>query len=504
MSIVRLSVIDDTVYAPTAGALKPKPADDPATKPQYEDRLDQFPFAERTLATETSEFRAYLARAVAKLDPRTADQPVVILVHGFWYDPTDPIDEDSQDGNNPHARNFHFAPPPDPGSLRDFTQTDHWRHTSSWPLGLGFKKEDDGGAGGLAVAFGWDSTPTALRSRGRGREAWVAALNTVLEKLSAGGAAGDDIQANLRRAGVEMAKLVGPKSLLSPLSPVNLQVARLTAALTKAATLKKDSSDDLKEEIGKSMTTLGKASVPLVEVFLKHAPELYAQAYNRAVPAGWVLANTIRVLAQTTTRPIHLFCHSLGSRVVCQALDQMAGKRLPELRRVGKIIVVGGAEYNEEAREMLCRVESATGAAPSVYNFMGRRDRVLSQIAGEYHPTSPKPKRPIGCFGLQGVLDQHPHWIDLQLDSVGNDHALNRWYSARKGAEKKLSGAPLGEKAEAALASAHVYGVLNHWYYFTNAANMELYRDILRDTTGAWAIDRLREEGIPENQTGFK
>ena len=47
-------------------------------------------------------------------------QPVVVMVHGFWYDPASKVVREQRSGN-PHDLNFHFSPA---------AQT-HWRHTAS-------------------------------------------------------------------------------------------------------------------------------------------------------------------------------------------------------------------------------------------------------------------------------------------------------------------------------------------------------------------------------------
>ncbi len=63
------------------------------------------------------------------------DAPIVVLIHGFRFDPATPEAD-------PHRLLFAFRPNSADG-----------RRIRSWPQGLGFSRE--GGRGGLAVGFGW-------------------------------------------------------------------------------------------------------------------------------------------------------------------------------------------------------------------------------------------------------------------------------------------------------------------------------------------------------------
>ena len=81
----------------------------------------------------------------------TPGAPIVVMVHGYKYDPARP-DAD------PHRSLFAFVPSRDCRRIR------------SWPAGLGFA--DDGGELGLAIGFGWPAMerhlPNLLRRRRTG------------------------------------------------------------------------------------------------------------------------------------------------------------------------------------------------------------------------------------------------------------------------------------------------------------------------------------------------
>jgi len=85
---------------------------------------------------------ASIREAAPALAPR---MPVVILIHGYRYDPhAAPL-------ANPHETLFAFDP------IRP--RTDRWQKTESWPRGLGFTPEDRTGREGLCIAFGWAARP---------------------------------------------------------------------------------------------------------------------------------------------------------------------------------------------------------------------------------------------------------------------------------------------------------------------------------------------------------
>jgi hypothetical protein len=80
----------------------------------------------------------------AVLAPVPAGRPVVIMVHGFDFNPLDDPEADPAASENPHARLFHFGP------------DDRAARAISWPIRFGFNALDAPDEG-LALAFGWDS-----------------------------------------------------------------------------------------------------------------------------------------------------------------------------------------------------------------------------------------------------------------------------------------------------------------------------------------------------------
>ncbi|OWK39864.1 alpha/beta hydrolase [Fimbriiglobus ruber] len=318
-ALVRLSVMDDEVFAPTEiGNLV----------------LDEYAPAERfgrlgrvvspALIPAGAYFDAHFHASIKERATRLGDAPIVVMVHGFLADPREAVRPDaSQRTNNPHDYCYHFSAGPGP----------YWLHTASWPRGLGFI-EGDGGAAGLGIAFGWNSTPDLLT------QGFHATLAVARKKLSRA----DQIALPLDL--LELAAATPEIVAAAKAIPVPTSVDRVRQGIERL--------DDLLTAVEEPLIRLG-----------DRLPDLYREPYRRADLAAWVLIKVIRTVSATLPgRPVDVFCHSLGSRVVVQALHQMAieaqkpggGALRALMDRVGRVIIVGGAEYTAPARRMLAEI----------------------------------------------------------------------------------------------------------------------------------------------------
>ncbi len=384
MSLIRLSVLKDKAYAPEAyGGIALHDYSRAQRRPLGLGGMETLTPPE--LAAPNSDFRHYIDRAVKQaIDVPDFRGPIVVMIHGFLFDPRTAVSEDPKDTDNPHGRVYHFTKKPEPQEQR--------HHTASWPLGLGFDTQLDGGRQGLAVAFGWQSQPGFASS------------------------------------------------------------------------------------------------------LLDYSQNFYARAYDNAGRTAWVLVNLITALAESIPdRPIDLFCHSLGSRVVLRALaliakhadeggpgvilDTEVSKRL--LQRVGRVIILGGAEYVVEAQLMCRRLSSRDLASmPHFYNIVSRENDVLDKLAENFGPRTFGNSQVIGHNGLNTEYKES-YWIDLQIDSG----ALREWMRDPP-RNIDISGDNPGN-------------VWDHWYYYTYRGNMELYKNILRERD-SWSIVNLRDAGVPD------
>jgi pimeloyl-ACP methyl ester carboxylesterase len=86
-----------------------------------------------------------VASAKAAASALRKTQPLVVMVHGYKFDPFDTA------AANPHDYLYHFDP--------NRAEADRWQRPSSWPVGLGFRERDGFGVSGLCVGFAWSSRP---------------------------------------------------------------------------------------------------------------------------------------------------------------------------------------------------------------------------------------------------------------------------------------------------------------------------------------------------------
>ena len=157
MSIIRLSLLEDGLYAPDLdGAIAYTGLFSPSrgTGRRGLGHIGKFNHLE--LAKNGHALERYLGRALMLEDTVVGEDgevaPLVVLVNGFQYDPSrvyfDPPHHPKAD--NPHCRIYHFEQYDKDIEMR--------HHSTGWPRGLGIV-QDDGGANGLAIGFGWDSDP---------------------------------------------------------------------------------------------------------------------------------------------------------------------------------------------------------------------------------------------------------------------------------------------------------------------------------------------------------
>jgi len=284
-----------------------------------------------------------------------ADAPIVILIHGFMYDP------EGASPANPH------------GALYAETRaTTRRSRRASWPRGLGFTEE--GRADGLCVAFAWQSRPRPL------------------------------------------ATLIGAQR--------------------------------------------------------NH----FSTAYERAPAAAEALLGVIRTLrAARPDAKIDLFCHSLGARVALLALRGAAETGMAG--SLGRVILLGGAEFASAARATMAALERLPGPRrPEVFNIISRENDLYDALFEFFAPRSRANPRPEGgALGRKGLGERRENWIDLQLD-----HPDVGAFLAARGA--RLAG---GRQ------------VACHWSFYTRPGAMRLYRRILRQRE-AWSVAALRAAAAPE------
>lgn len=181
-------------------------------------------------------------------------------------------------------------------------------------------------------------------------------------------------------------------------------------------------------------------------------------ALDLAPLASRALANVLAALAAHGAA-IRILAHSLGTRVVSQAIGL-----LPGVAGLDRIVFMGGAEFCVDA------AASFAGSSFDVINLASRVDTVLSLGAEQgCHPVRANGSTAAAVIGREG-LGIGPRWLDLQLDS----DRLRAWFAAGQ--------APNGVAYAidaAAENTAHPMASMNHWAYYTNDGNRRLVRDLL-------------------------
>jgi pimeloyl-ACP methyl ester carboxylesterase len=391
MSIIRVSCLKDRLYAPLADGTFVDEAYNARRRPPA-GRMEAM--AAPRLLEPGSLLGRYLDHMLAREAPGlAAGAPVVVMLHGFLFDPRHAVTVAPRDSDNPHSRLYHFGFDPD-----DAAEREEWRyHTSSWPVGLGIA-EGDGGASGLAVGFGWHSQPGFASS--------------ILE-------------------------------------------------------------------VGKNF---------------------YARAYDYATLSSWPLVNLLLMLAERIEdRPIDLFVHSLGTRVILRALAKAAKLALGRepgnlpgdtarlrtlFRRLGRIVLMGGSEYvveaqifNERLLSLAARDGWPTDRGLYVYNFGSKENDVLDVLAENFGPRTFGNSEVIGHNGLE-TGDRSTRWMDLRIDGW----PLRSWMESFATDANPMGFMISGDREG---------NIWDHWYYFTYRNNMAVYRSILRERE-AWNFRALR------------
>ncbi len=179
--------------------------------------------------------------------------------------------------------------------------------------------------------------------------------------------------------------------------------------------------------------------------------------YVKATDFGRQLAELLdMILTLDPERKVDLVAHSLGARVALSSLPHL--DRHPE-----RIILLGGAEFDSEARRFLGgKPEDRTA---HVYSFTARSNDIYDAAFGMFAPRSAPTAMPIGSGG---VVD-HPNWLNIQIDRA----QVSDWINAQ--------GIPLRP----------VHRHFCHWSFYTRHGAFGIYRAIL-DRKPGWDLEDLR------------
>jgi len=185
------------------------------------------------------------------------------------------------------------------------------------------------------------------------------------------------------------------------------------------------------------------------------------RAVMSAHVAGRHLARTIAVLsARAPERPIHVISHSMGSEVICEALNALPA------HSVQRIIALSGATYASRAAGAM---QSPAGRTAEMFNITSRENDVFDFIY-EHAIAPPAPgDRAMGC----GV--DLPNVVNVQLDCPRTLAALTRFGGHIASPRRRMC----------------------HWSGYTRPGALPFYAHVLRNADKV-AL-REMQQALPDN-----
>jgi hypothetical protein len=211
----------------------------------------------------------------------------------------------------------------------------------------------------------------------------------------------------------------------------------------------------------------------------------YSKACGFADISAAPFLHLIARVAARCKRPIDIVAHSMGTQLTLAALAKASDALL---RRLGRIVLLGGSAYSTAGAALAQRVDTL-GAAVEVFNITSRADRVLDDLARHFGPLGGD-NDVIGFDGIGPAATgkAFASWMNLRLD----DETLQGWAGRQvdPSAYSLLARMPDGELANM---------FLNHWAYYAHDGNMRFYADLLRQRDAlSIAALRTRPDPIPE------
>ena len=163
-------------------------------------------------------------------------------------------------------------------------------------------------------------------------------------------------------------------------------------------------------------------SVPLSVKGLWHAWGRAPRRWNRYRKAWDYSSFAATTLAGQLSRhdePVSLVGHSLGTRVVLQAIDQLP----PQIGHVDRVLLLNGAEFARNARPVALRHRDIRFT-----NIAVETDDVLDVLGDKFAPG--RRGHCIGQLGLKAERENDPlpgNWCDIFLDDIETrDLAFNQ------------------------------------------------------------------------------
>ena len=211
--------------------------------------------------------------------------------------------------------------------------------------------------------------------------------------------------------------------------------------------------------------------------------------------------------AEGIDAPVHLFAHSLGTRVALFALETVAldAARQASLGRVGRVLLLAGAALQIDASATKQAILKAGGARPEFINVYSPSDKIVEVLGARAAGRTAADDRQLGlpvldrlgrflrgweALGIEGAEPdpkaQYGAWVDIDLTSG----PVQAW-AAAKGLSLKGT---LRTKSlflpDWIVSRFDRNEIFDHWVHYTHAGNWALYRGLLFDPA-AWPLSDL-------------
>lgn len=175
---------------------------------------------------------------------------------------------------------------------------------------------------------------------------------------------------------------------------------------------------------------------------------------RRAAETATLLARLIQMIGRIApNRPVDLFGHSLGARVILGAVPLLHAGAL------GRVILLAAAEFRPAARAAL---DSPAGAGAEFLNITTRENDLFDWLFERAH-------HPLGAKALGRGLRTRDNWLNIELDNPRTEAGL------------RALGLPL----------AHPAARICHWSVYLRPGVFRLYRALIHDR-GRLTLSALR------------
>lgn len=175
----------------------------------------------------------------------------------------------------------------------------------------------------------------------------------------------------------------------------------------------------------------------------------FAEVYENAGKAGAQLAQLVGLIAALDPgRVVDIVCHSVGASVA------LTGLGLTEPGQIGRVLLLGAAEYQVRAQDCL---QTRAGRTALIYNLLSKENRFYNFLFETFGPYPGPNRKGLGRGGPQAG-----NWVDIRLDCPTTLRSL------------RIRGIDISSRLR----------WVCHWSFYLRPGVFSLYQAILRMRSG--------------------